>query len=130
MTFQFTVLKKHENQAPLLSALYPAFVQDALQKWKFNFCYPMGLGLSPKYKNRAFRQSAGTLCFSGVGTHRICLLFCKKIPVNLCWAADLPGMWEYVHSCDPLLERQESRGICVPWIPPEWKILLFLPPYS
>ena len=24
--------------------------------------------------------------------------------------ADLPGMWEYVHSYDPLLERQESCG--------------------
>ena len=23
-------------------------------------------------------------------------------------------MWEYVHSYDPLLERQESCGICVP----------------
>lgn len=35
--------------------------------------------------------------------------------------ADLPGMRECVHSYDPLLERQESCGICVPWIPPEWK---------
>ena len=130
MTFQFTVLKKHENQAPLLSALYPAFVQDALQKWKFNFCYPMGLGLSPKYKNRAFRQSAGTPCFSGVGTHRICLLFCKKIPVNLCWAAGLSGMRERVQSHDPLLERQPPCGIRLPGLPPERKILLFLPPYS
>lgn len=34
---------------------------------------------------------------------------------------DLPGMWEYVHSYDPLLERQEPCGICMPWIPPEWK---------
>ena len=32
-------------------------------------------------KNRAFRQSAGTLCFSGVGTHRICLLISQnRIP--------------------------------------------------
>ena len=81
-------------------------------------------------KNRAFRQSAGTPCFSGVGTHRICLLFCKKIPVDLRRAAGLSGMREFVQPHDPLLERQESRGICVPWIPPEWKILLFLPPYS
>ena len=43
--------------------------------------------------------------------------------------ADLPGMWEYVHSYDPLLERQEPCGICMPWIPPEWKNLLRLPPY-
>ena len=35
----------------------------------------------PKNENRAFRWSAGALCFSGVGTHRICLLFCKEIPV-------------------------------------------------
>lgn len=47
----------------------------------------------------------------------------------LCGTADLPGMWEYVHSYDSLLEWQESCGICVPWIPPEWKILLLLPPY-
>ncbi|WP_418689846.1 hypothetical protein, partial [Agathobaculum butyriciproducens] len=33
-------LKKHENKSPLLSALYHTFLQDALQKWKFNFCYP------------------------------------------------------------------------------------------
>lgn len=33
----------------------------------------------PKNENRAFRRSAGTLCFSGVGTHRICLLLCKEI---------------------------------------------------
>ena len=32
-------------------------------------------------ENRAFRRLGGTLCFSGVGTHRICLLLCKKIPV-------------------------------------------------
>lgn len=31
----------------------------------------------PKNENRAFRQSAGALCFSGVGPHRICLLLCK-----------------------------------------------------
>ena len=36
----------------------------------------------PKNENREFRWSAGALCFSGVGTHRICLLLCKKIPVN------------------------------------------------
>ncbi len=47
----------------------------------------------------------------------------------LCGTADLPGMWEYVHSYDSLLERQESCGICVPWIPPEWKNLLCFPPY-
>lgn len=35
--------------------------------------------------------------------------------------ADLPGMWEYIHSYDPLLERQEPCGICVPWVSPEWK---------
>lgn len=35
-----------------------------------------GLGLSQN-ENRAFRQSAGALCFSGVGPHRICLLLCK-----------------------------------------------------
>ena len=35
---------------------------------------------------------------------------------------------EYVHSYDPL-ERQKSCGICVPWVSPEWKILLLLPPY-
>ena len=28
----------------------------------------------PKNENREFRWSAGALCFSGVGTHRICLL--------------------------------------------------------
>lgn len=33
----------------------------------------------PKNENRAFRLKAGTLCFSGVGTHRICLLLCKEI---------------------------------------------------
>lgn len=33
-------------------------------------------------KTERFRRSAGTLCFSGVGTHRICLLHCKQIPVN------------------------------------------------
>ena len=43
--------------------------------------------------------------------------------------ADLPRMWECVHSYDPLLERQEPCGICVPWVSPEWKILLLLPPY-
>lgn len=39
-------------------------------------------------------------------------------------AADLPRMWECVHSYDSLLERQEPCGICVPWVSPEWKILL------
>ena len=36
-------------------------------------------------------------------------------------AADLPGMWECVHSYDSLLERQEPCGICVPWVSSEWK---------
>ena len=36
----------------------------------------------PKNENRAFQRSAGTPCFFGVGTHRICLLLCKEIPVN------------------------------------------------
>lgn len=36
-------------------------------------------------------------------------------------AADLPRMWECVHSYDSLLERQEPCGICVPWVSPEWK---------
>ena len=36
---------------------------------------------------------------------------------------------EGVDTFDPLLERQESCGICVPWIPPEWKNLLCFPPY-
>lgn len=40
----------------------------------------------------------------------------------LCGAADLPGMWECVYSYDSLLEQQKSCGICMPWIPPEWKI--------
>ncbi len=39
-------------------------------------------------------------------------------------ATDLSGMWEYVQSHDPLLERQEPCGICMPWIPPERKRLL------
>ena len=33
----------------------------------------------PKSENRAFRLTAGTLCFSGVGTHRICLPFYKEV---------------------------------------------------
>ena len=33
----------------------------------------------PKNENRAFRLTAGTLCFSGVGTHRICLPFYKEV---------------------------------------------------
>ena len=32
-----------------------------------------------------------------------------------------------VHSYDPLLERQKSCGICVPWVSPEWKILIAPP---
>ena len=42
----------------------------------------------------------------------------------LCGTADLPRMWECVHSYDPLLERQEPCGICVPWISSEWQELL------
>ena len=45
-------------------------------------------------------------------------------------AADLPRMWECVHSYDSLLERQEPCGICVPWISSEWQELLQFPPYS
>ena len=37
----------------------------------------------PKNENGAFRREVGTLCFSGVGTHWICLLFCKEIPAAL-----------------------------------------------
>ena len=37
---------------------------------------------------------------------------------------------ECVHSYDPLLERQESCGICMPWISSEWKNLLLLPLHS
>ena len=37
---------------------------------------------------------------------------------------------EGVDTFDPLLERQESRGICVPWIPPERERLLQLSPDS
>ena len=44
--------------------------------------------------------------------------------------AGLPRMWECVHSCDSLLERQEPCGICVPWVSSEWKNLLLLPPHS
>nr|WP_147357293.1 hypothetical protein [Butyricicoccus sp. AF15-40] len=47
-------MKKHENKPPLLSALYHTFVQDALQKWKFNFCYPKGFGLSQNTKTERF----------------------------------------------------------------------------
>ena len=48
----------------------------------------------------------------------------------LCGTADLPGMRECVHSYDPLLERQEPCGICMPWVSSEWKNLLLLPPHS
>lgn len=54
-------------------------------------------------------QAAGTACKR------------KSGQTPLCGSADLPGMWEYIHSYDPLLERQESCGICVPWISSEWK---------
>ena len=40
-----------------------------------------GLGLSQKWKQGVSAVSRNALFF-GVGTHRICLLYCKKIPVN------------------------------------------------
>ena len=64
MAFQFTGLKKHENQAHLLSALYPAFVQGALQKSKFNFGYPMGLGLPQNMKTGRFGSQPERSVFS------------------------------------------------------------------
>ena len=41
----------------------------------------------PKNENRAFRLTAETPCFSGVGTHRICLLLCKEILIAPRWFA-------------------------------------------
>jgi len=75
-------LKKHEKQAHLLSVLYPVFVQDALQKNENSISVIQWVWDYPKNENRAFRRSAGAFCFSGVDTHRICLLLCKEIPAN------------------------------------------------
>ena len=41
----------------------------------------------PKNENRAFRLTAETPCFSGVGTHRICLLLYKEILIAPRWFA-------------------------------------------
>lgn len=54
-------------------------------------------------------QAAGTTCKRQSG----------QAPLR--GAANLPRMWECVHSCDSLLERQEPCGICVPWVSSEWK---------
>jgi len=51
--FLITVLKKHENQAHLLSALYPAFVRDALQD-RIQLRLSNGLGTIPKMKTERF----------------------------------------------------------------------------
>ena len=68
-------------------------------------------------------MGAGTALAQAAGTARKR----QSGQTPLCGAADLPGMWECVHSYDSLLEWQEPGGICVPRVSPEWKVLLLLP---